>query len=297
MDKRKITALALASAMLITTSASPVMAAAGDVKISLGADLTAQQQEEVLSLLSVSEAELAESDVIYVTNEEEHAYLDSYVDYDTIGDAALSSSKVVLKEEGHGITVTTYNINYCTTGMYQNALLTAGVEDADVYVAGPEKMSGTAALIGIMKAYDAATDGSLNEENIDAATQELAVTSEIAQATGADPEDVELIIAELKTMLDEIAGMDDASIDSMIVEVSQKYGVTFSDENVVRVRELLKTLSTLDLDSLLDKAMQLYENFTNMLQNSDGAQGILDSIGSFLSGIFSTISDWIKGLF
>ena len=297
MDKRKITALALASAMLITTSASPVMAAAGDVKISLGADLTAQQQEEVLSLLSVSEAELAESDVIYVTNEEEHAYLDSYVDYDTIGDAALSSSKVVLKEEGHGITVTTYNINYCTTGMYQNALLTAGVEDADVYVAGPEKMSGTAALIGIMKAYDAATDGSLNEENIDAATQELAVTSEIAQATGADPEDVELIIAELKTMLDEIAGMDDASIDNMIVEVSQKYGVTFSDENVVRVRELLKTLSTLDLDSLLDKAMQLYENFTNMLQNSDGAQGILDSIGSFLSGIFSTISDWIKGLF
>jgi uncharacterized protein YpuA (DUF1002 family) len=297
MDKRKITALALASAMLITTSASPVMAAAGDVKISLGADLTAHQQEEVLSLLSVSEAELAESDVIYVTNEEEHAYLDSYVDYDTIGDAALSSSKVVLQEEGHGITVTTYNINYCTTGMYQNALLTAGVEDADVYVAGPEKMSGTAALIGIMKAYDAATDGSLNEENIDAATQELAVTSEIAQATGADPEDVELIIAELKTMLDEIAGMDDASIDNMIVEVSQKYGVTFSDENVVRVRELLKTLSTLDLDSLLDKAMQLYENFTNMLQNSDGAQGILDSIGSFLSGIFSTISDWIKGLF
>ena len=297
MDKRKITALALASTMLITASASPVMADAGDVKISLGADLTAQQQEEVLSLLSVSEAELAESDVIYVTNEEEHAYLDSYVDYDTIGDAALSSSKVVLKEEGHGITVTTYNINYCTTGMYQNALLTAGVEDADVYVAGPEKMSGTAALIGIMKAYDAATDGSLNEENIDAATQELAVTSEIAQATGADPEDVELIIAELKTMLDEIAGMDDASIDNMIVEVSQKYGVTFSDENVVRVRELLKTLSTLDLDSLLDKAMQLYENFTNMLQNSDGAQGILDSIGSFLSGIFSTISDWIKGLF
>ena len=297
MDKRKITALALASAMLITTSASPVMAAAGDVKISLGADLTAQQQEEVLSLLYVSEAELAESDVIYVTNEEEHAYLDSYVDYDTIGDAALSSSKVVLKEEGHGITVTTYNINYCTTGMYQNALITAGVEDADVYVAGPEKMSGTAALIGIMKAYDAATDGSLNEENIDAATQELAVTSEIAQATGADPEDVELIIAELKTMLDEIAGMDDASIDNMIVEVSQKYGVTFSDDNVVRVRELLKTLSTLDLDSLLDKAMQLYENFTNMLQGSDGAQGILDSIGSFLSGIFSTISDWIKGLF
>ena len=297
MDKRKITALALASAMLITTSASPVMAAAGDVKISLGADLTAQQQEEVLSLLSVSEAELAESDVIYVTNEDEHAYLDSYVDCDTIGDAALSSSKVVLKEEGHGITVTTYNINYCTTGMYQNALITAGVEDADVYVAGPEKMSGTAALIGIMKAYDAATDGSLNEENIDAATQELAVTSEIAQATGADPEDVEMIIAELKTMLDEIAGMDDASIDSMIVEVSQKYGVTFSDENVVRVRELLKTLSALDLDSLLDKAMQLYENFTNMLQGSDGAQGILDSIGSFLSGIFSTISDWIKGLF
>ena len=41
-------------------------------------------------------------------------------------------------ESGHGINVSTYNINYCTTGMYKNALLTAGVEDADIigYLSG-----------------------------------------------------------------------------------------------------------------------------------------------------------------
>ena len=37
--------------------------------------------------------------------------------------------------------------------MYKNALVTAGIEDADIIVAGPKNISGTAALVGVFKAY------------------------------------------------------------------------------------------------------------------------------------------------
>ena len=49
-----------------------------------------------------------------------------------IGTRALSSVLIEKKDKGNGIKVTTSNITYCTTGMYQNALATAGVTDADV---------------------------------------------------------------------------------------------------------------------------------------------------------------------
>ena len=295
MKKRNIMAAALAAVMLVASGASPVMAQESNMKVSLGADLTDDQRAEVFSLLEITEEDLNENEVVYVTNEEEHEYLDSYIDAEKIGDSALSSSKVILREEGYGINVTTYNINYCTTGMYKNALLTAGVENADVFIAGPEKISGTAALIGIMKAYNEATSGSLDSENIEAAAQEIAVTSEIAGAM-LNSENAEKIVSELKTQLDKIAGEDDAAIDERIRDVAGKYGEELSDENVAAIRELLKTLSGLDLNGLLQKARELYESFTEFTEGAGGIQGILNSIGEFFNNIFSTISDWISGL-
>ncbi len=296
MNKKRIIAVVLSVLMLMQLCVVSVFAETEDIKVSLGADLTAEQRAEVLSLLSITEEELAEIDVIYVTNEEEHEYLDAYIDSDKIGDTALSSSKIVLQDSGHGIEVTTYNINYCTIGMYKNALLTAGVEDAEVYIAGPEKISGTAALIGVMKAYNDVTDGSLDEENIEAATEELAVTAELSEDL-LDSENAEQIIAELKTMLEEIASMGDEEIDEKIREVAAEYGEELSDENVEKIRELLKTLSTLDINALVEKAKELFDSISSLTESLDGLQGILNSIGEFFSNVFSKIVDWFNGLF
>ena len=116
--------------------------------IALGADLTPEQRATVLSLMGVSEEELSSYTVITITNSDEHQYLDAYLDSSVIGTKALSSVMVTPAESGHGVMVTTQNINYCTTGMYRNALLTAGVEDADILVVGPTEISGTAGLEG-----------------------------------------------------------------------------------------------------------------------------------------------------
>ena len=116
--------------------------------LALGQDLTQDQLAAVLSAMGLSGTDLSEYNVVYVTNPEEHQYLDQYISPAVIGTKSLSSVLVKPAESGHGITVNTYNINYCTTGMYKNALLTAGVKDADIIVAGPSSISGTAGTWG-----------------------------------------------------------------------------------------------------------------------------------------------------
>lgn len=293
---KKTAALILAAGLTVPLYTNSVLAAVGDEKISLGADLSEDQKAEVLRLLDITD--LDDSEVIYVTNEEEHEYLDAYVSYDKIGDTALSSSKIILKDDGYGINVTTYNINYCTVGMYQSALATAGVKNADVYVAGPAKISGTAALVGIMKAYNTASDGSLNEENVEAATQELAVTSELGEAID-DPEKAEQIVAKLKEELDNVENMDDAAIDEKIKEVASELDVSLSDSEISSIRELLRKLGSLDIDwnSLLGQLKGLYEKYTSSNSGSADVNNILNNIGNFVGGIINKLSEIFKGLF
>lgn len=145
--------------------------------LALGADLTADQQHTVLSYMGIEAADFDKYDVVYVSNAEEHQYLDSYVPKKQIGTKALSSVLVSLADSGNGLKVSTYNINYCTAGMYKNALATAGVEDANVIVAGPFPLSGTAALVGTFEAYEKLTGKELDESVVDAAMDELVLAA------------------------------------------------------------------------------------------------------------------------
>lgn len=121
--------------------------------LALGADLTNEQKNQVLELMGINPDDIGNYDLVTVKNEEEHQYLDAYLDSSMIGTRALSSVVIVKRDKGDGIHISTKNISYCTIGMYKNALATAGLEDADVIVAAPFPISGTAALIGAMKAY------------------------------------------------------------------------------------------------------------------------------------------------
>ncbi len=174
MKIKKVMAGMLAMVTVMGSLMSPLSAKADQIDapyLALGADLNETEKSTVLSLLEINEADLSSYQVITVTNADEHKYLDSYLDSSVIGTRALSSVLIEKKDKGNGIKVTTSNITYCTTGMYQNALATAGVTDADVRVAGPFNISGTAALVGAMEAYSNMTGETLKAENADAGTE------------------------------------------------------------------------------------------------------------------------------
>ena len=103
--------------------------------LALGADLSSDQKKTVLDLMGIELSELDQYDVVYVNNQEEHEYLDSYIASSEIGTRSLSSVVIIETEEGSGLNVSTHNINYCTSGIYKNAMATAGISDAGVSVA------------------------------------------------------------------------------------------------------------------------------------------------------------------
>lgn len=186
--------------------------------ISFGADLREDEKAKVLDYFGLTEADLEKCNVNTVTNAEEHQYLDAYVTNDHIGSRALSSVAVMDAKKGSGIKVTTKNINYCTASMYENALATAGVEDANVVVVGPFDMSGTAALIGAIKAYSVMSGEQVDTDVIDGAVNEIVVTGDIGNETG-NTDEVAGMVAYLK---DQVGGknMSDGEIKDAIDEAT-----------------------------------------------------------------------------
>ena len=264
--------------------------------LALGADLSDDQKNIVLSLMGIDPANLANYNVTYVTNAQEHQYLDSYVDSSKIGSKSWSSIVIVKRKKGNGLNISTNNITYCTVGMYKNALTTAGITDADIIVAGPKPISGTAALVGIFEAYEAMTGEAVQDNVVDAALNELVVTGELeASIQGLTDQEVEEFIAYIKSLIAEKGLTDEKSINEAIDEACDKYGVTLSDDERQKIVDLLLKITSLgiDLSGLVDYAASLYNSF----KNGGSSSGIMASIGNFFGNIFSAIGEFFKNLF
>lgn len=296
---RKITAAVLTAAMVVTMPAAGMTAKADavseadpkDVYVSFGADLKGDEKATVMDLLGIAEEDLEDYTVGEITNDDEHKYLGDYLDNSVIGSRALSSVIVVLGEDGDGIDVETKNISYCTAGMYTNALITAGIENADVIVAGPFEITGTAALVGAMKAYSELTGEEISEESMDTAVNELVVTSQMAEDINS--EDIEQLIAFVKAKVVEGGLDDDEAISEAIDEGAEQLNITITEEEKQTIISLMKKIASLDLDidSMKEQAKDLFNKLEDMGIDKEQAknffQKIIDAIQSFFNDIFS----------
>lgn len=270
-----------------------------DVFLALGADLSADQLQTVLSLMGLSGQNINDYNVVYITNADEKQYLGQYVDASVIGSKALSSVLVKKADEGHGVTVTTQNINYCTEGMYRNALLTAGVENADIMVVGPTPISGTAALIGALKAYEQMSGEQVTDKSLDTALDELITTGEIANEMG-NSEDISELVAFIKA---EIAGKElntPEEIEETVRKAVADYGADLTEEEIQKIIEVMIKIKELGLDynTLLDQAEDLYAKYGDKisledLQNLETGYLVKKTVGQF----FTTVLDNIRKFF
>ncbi len=240
----------------------------------------------MLAIMGIDQNKLADYDVTYINNSEEHQYLDSYIDKSKIGTKSLSSIVIVERGSGSGINISTNNITYCTVGMYKNALATAGIQNADIIVAAPFPISGTAALVGIFKAYKQMTGDEIDEENIDAALHELVMTGQL-EAGGADSDEVEGMIAYVKQAVVEHDLSDESEIREVIAKGCDKFGITLTEEEVNEVVKLMKKISELDLDvdGLLNAAQSIYDK----ISTAEG--GFWGKIKELLSAIWEKIKE------
>lgn len=271
-----------------------------DRYLAFGADLKKNERATVLSELGITEADIADYKTIQITNQEEHDYLGSYIDASVIGTRALSSVMVVKTEKDTGIHVETKNIGYCTPGMYCNALVTAGLTDANVTVVGPFNISGTSALVGAMKAYATMTGEKITEDIMDTATDELVTTAELGESMGDKERAAELIAAvKQKVFSEELTTGTD--IRDAVEASARALNLNISDEDVENIVDMMEKVSKIDIDvdAITEQAKGIYDKLKDAGVDFSkvDTSGLFDKIGSFFAGIFEAIADFFTRLF
>lgn len=285
---KKIFSLLLAL-LLVAGMAVPAYADLNQSRAVIGADLSDEQVEAVYGMFGIRRGDAIE---LKMTNAEERTYLEGYVDNSLIGTRSISCVYVELLPEGSGMSVTTSNINWCTGEMYISALATAGITDANIVVAAPFEVSGTAALSGVYKAYEDMTGKKLDDLAKLVSTQELTVTGELAAQIGAM--DSTAIVNELKLMLDVTQTMSDDEIRAEIREIASRYNVNLTNTQVEQLLSLCRSLEGLDAESLKARVQDVQNTLqkvsdakTKVVGFVQGVKKVVDSV----SGFFDKIKD------
>ena len=288
---KKILSLILAL-LLVAGMAVPAYADVNQSRAVIGADLTEEQVDSVYGMFGLRRGEAIE---LKMTNAEERTYLEGYVDDSLIGTRSISCVYVELLPAGSGMSVTTSNINWCTGEMYISALATAGITDANIIVAAPFEVSGTAALSGVYKAYEDMTGKKLDDLAKLVSTQELTVTGELAAQIGAM--DSTSIVNELKLMLDVTQTMTDDEIRTEIREIASRYNVSLTNTQVEQLLSLCRSLEGLDAEALKARVEEVQGTLqkvsdakTKVVGFVQGVKKVVDSVSSFFDKIKDIIA-------
>ena len=263
-------------------------AQAGDVIVTLGKNLTAEQRAALLNEMGVNES----ADIVEVTNEEEHQYLGSYISSRLIGTKALSSSKITLGKKNSGLIVKTNNINWVSEEMYINALATAGVKDAEIYVTAPFQVSGTAALTGIIKAYELTSDEKIPEDVKQAANEEMVTAAELGDQIGTD--EASALMTKIKEEISNNAPQTKEDVEKIITDSANDLNISLTEEQKQTLTDLFNRLKELDIDwgQVKDQVSNAKDKLTEFFSSEEG-QNFLDK----LKEIINAVIDWFKELF
>ncbi|MDA2729488.1 DUF1002 domain-containing protein [Bacillus cereus] len=286
--KTKLLALLLAVAVFTIPTASFADIIEGESIVTLGENLSEQQKQDLLKEMKAPK----DATIITVSNAEEHKFLEGIVPKAQIGTRAISSSMITYTKPGSGLIVRSKNINSITDAMYTNALITAGVKDAEIQITAPFKVSGTAALTGLMKAYETTSNKAIPEEVKKVANEEMVQTSQLGDKIGE--EKAVQLVAKIKEEIAKEQPQTTEDLRSLIKKIADQLGITLTDEQLDNLVALFDKMKNLNIDwnqvgSQLNKAKEHVSAFLG----SEEGQSFLDKVKDF----FSSIIDFVKSLF
>jgi len=281
--------VALTIGSVVATSMIPKVnaeAIVDDTIVTLGESLSASQRDWVLERVEAP----AGIEPIITTAADEDKYLGDAVPQAQRGGGMYSSARIKLTD-GTGLDIKTENVTWVTEDMYANALVTAGVTDADIYITSPIRVTGTSALTGIMKAYDQTAEETgiqLSEERKDLAQEELAVTSEIGKTVGQ--EDVAGLMNEIKAEIANKAPETNIEIRDIVIQVLNQNNVQLSDTQLTQLTTLFENMQQANLD---------WGAISNGLQGAgQDVQAFLETeeVQGFFARLFEALSNFFKSL-
>ncbi|MEI3611256.1 DUF1002 domain-containing protein [Pseudogracilibacillus sp. SO30301A] len=258
-----------------------------------GDTLSDAQREEVRRLLEVDSDKVTEMNV---TGKD----IAHYINGDP-NSRMFSSVKITHKDKGHGIVVnivTADNITQVTSEMYSNALLTAGVENALIEVASPVQVTGTSALSGIYKAYDAA-GAELEQGRMEVANEELDFTTELSKKEGLSQEKVTELMTEIKKEIAEQDPVTREEVEQIVKDQLEKLEINLSEEDRQLLIDLFEKMRNLDID--FDQVKQQLEDITSTIKdklddmNLELDEGFWDKVSNFFQDLIDSIANLFKG--
>ncbi|CAM4046432.1 DUF1002 domain-containing protein [Geobacillus stearothermophilus] len=287
--KRTIASSLLWAMLLAFPAIAAADAAPGDVIVTLGENLTAEQKQKVLEEMKAPDG----AQTITVSNAEEHKYLDGLIPKAQIGTRAISSSMITIGEPGSGLHVETHNITWVTKEMYTNALITAGVKDADIYITAPFPVSGTAALTGLMKAYEISSDKVIPDDVKKVANEEMVQTAKLADSIGADK--AVALLAKIKEEIANNPPQTDADLRALIEKIANDLGITLSADEINALVSLFHKMQNADInwDQVNDQLSKAKEQLSAFLQSEEGKtfiQNLIDVLKEIWNAIKSAFS-------
>ena len=134
MKKKMLAGAGILSLCLAMGMSVAVMADSRRV-VTLGADLSEQQQQMVLNYFGVTKDEV---EILTINNQDERDHLSAYVPLEQIGTRTYSCAYVSPTTSG-GIQVKTANLDWVTCNMIATTLSTSGVVNCDVVAASPSR--------------------------------------------------------------------------------------------------------------------------------------------------------------
>jgi uncharacterized protein YpuA (DUF1002 family) len=176
--------------------------------------------------------------------------------------------------------------------MYVNALITAGVKDAKIYITAPVSVSGTAALTGIIKAYEISADKTIPEDVKQAANQEMVETAKLGDAIG--DKNAAALMAKIKEEIAKNKPSNDQELRAIIENAAKQLGITLTEAQIQSLMDLFNKLKDLNINwnQVSDQLHKAKDQVTKFL-GSDQGQSFLEKLKQF----FISLIDAIKSLF
>lgn len=256
--------------------------------VTLGANLTESQKEEMLKYFGVNRKE---ANVLEVNIQEENKYLKGVATEKQLGSRSISCSYVEPTSNG-GLNVTTKNIYWVTDKMIKNALITAGIENANVKAAAPFNVSGTAALTGILKGFENSKGGKkIDEKKKKTANEEMVVTGNLGEKIGQDK--AAGLINEVKKDVIKEKPKTEKEIEKIVLNVTNNFNQNLSQDDINKITELMKKINGLNLNfnQIKDQLNSVTQQLKGTL-TSDEAKGFFTkmwiAIRNFFDGIFGS---------
>lgn len=250
--KKRILALLCAFSILLPSLAFAKSFEGGANDVIYGAALNNEQISQVNGAFNISTGDNVKSSTAT------GADLKKYLGYYTDDSNMISSVYIKYLPENSGIKVnivTPANITQITNGQYTNAAITAGISNADIFVASPKPVTGESALVGVYKALEARGE-TIDPERAQTAQDELETVNQISE--------------ENKGKLD----FDPAELDKLVIVVKQKLaehkeetGQTASTEQIaIYINDALKNVNLQNV--LSDNNINILINFFDKYQNT-----------------------------